>query len=60
MGHRTSITVESEFWNELRLIAEREEKSISKIIAEIDEKRTYENLSSNIRVFVLQYLKNNM
>ena len=59
MGHRTSVTLESEFWNELKNIAKRQNKSISQIIANIDEERKYENLSSNIRVFVLETLKSN-
>lgn len=57
MGHRTSVTLESEFWDELKIISEREHKSISQIIADIDENRGYKNLSSNIRVFVLRQLK---
>ena len=57
MGHRTSITLEGEFWAELSHIAKECGKSISQIITEIDEKREYENLSSNIRVFVLRHLK---
>ena len=59
MGHRTSVTLEVEFWNELKTIAKKQKKSISQIIAEIDETRKYENLSSNIRVFVLDMLKKN-
>ena len=57
MGHQTSITLEPEFWAELKNIATRENKSVGKIISEIDEPDLNENLSSNIRVFVLKKVK---
>ena len=49
MGHQTSITLEPEFWQELKNIATRENKSVGKIISEIDAPDLNENLSSNIR-----------
>lgn len=57
MGHQTSITLEPEFWTELKDIATRENKSVGKIISEIDAPDLNENLSSNIRVFVLKKVK---
>ncbi len=57
MGHQTSITLEPEFWQELKNIASRENKSVGKIISEIDAPDLNENLSSNIRVFVLKKVK---
>ena len=57
MGHQTSITLEPEFWAELKNIAKRENKSVGKIISEIDAPDLNENLSSNIRVFVLKKVK---
>lgn len=57
MGHQTSITLEPEFWHELKNIATRENKSVGKIISEIDAPDLNENLSSNIRVFVLKKVK---
>lgn len=57
MGHQTSITLEPEFWQELKNIAIRENKSVGKIISEIDAPDLNENLSSNIRVFVLKKVK---
>lgn len=57
MGHQTSITLEPEFWAELKNIATRENKSVGKIISEIDAPDLNENLSSNIRVFVLKKAK---
>jgi len=56
-GHATSITLEDEFWQELQTIAQRQKKSVSKIIAEIDEGRGDQNLSSALRVFILKNIK---
>lgn len=55
-GHRTSVSVEDEFWNELLAIADRGGKSINSLIAEIDASRD-QNLSSAIRLHVLAELK---
>ncbi len=56
-GHRTSISLEPEFWQELKFICEKENKSLGKIIAEIDDSFVNENLSSKIRVFILKKIK---
>ncbi|MEO5375185.1 MAG: ribbon-helix-helix domain-containing protein [Alphaproteobacteria bacterium] len=52
-GHRTSVSLESEFWDGLREIARRREISIGQLITEIDAVRQG-NLSSALRVFVLK------
>jgi len=52
--HPTSITLEDEFWVELKAIAEARSQSINQIITEIDEKRGEQNLSSAIRIFILK------
>ena len=57
MGHKTSISLEPEFWAELKIIAENNKKTIAEIISEIDSCATDSNLSSKIRVFVLKNLK---
>ena len=57
MGHKTSISLEPEFWTELKIIAENNNKNIAEIISEIDSCATDSNLSSKIRVFVLKNLK---
>ncbi len=59
-GHQTSITLEKEFWDELKQIAIKNNKSIGAIVAEIDSQNIDENLSSAIRIFVFQTLKNNL
>jgi len=56
-GHATSVSIEGIFWHELTQIAEARGVSLNALIAEIDETRPG-NLSSAIRVFVLQTLKN--
>jgi predicted DNA-binding ribbon-helix-helix protein len=53
-GHRTSISLENAFWRRLKLIAANRELSTSALIAEIDAARDEANLSSAIRVFVLE------
>lgn len=54
-GHRTSVSIEAEFWDGLRDIATARKISINDLIAEIDGARDG-NLSSAIRVFVLKTL----
>ena len=59
-NHRTSISIESEFWNELKILSEQQNISLNKLILRIDNEKPkdYGNLSSYIRVWVLQKLKN--
>jgi predicted DNA-binding ribbon-helix-helix protein len=52
-GHRTSVSIEAEFWDALREIAARRGTSINDLIAEIDSARGG-NLSSAIRLYVLK------
>jgi len=57
-GHRTSITLESVFWDALAAIAERKRTTVAALIARIDDARAADpaapNLSSAIRVYVLR------
>src|SRR5262245_52736493 len=55
-GHRTSVSLEPEFWTALRDIAERRGLSINALVAEVDKGRSG-NLSSALRVFVLSTLQ---
>ena len=50
--HKTSISLEDVFWNELRAIARERKVHLSELIDEIDSGRTHSNLSSAIRLFV--------
>ena len=59
-NHRTSISMENEFWIELGYEAIQQKISLSKLILRIDNERPkdYSNLSSYIRVWILQKFKN--
>jgi predicted DNA-binding ribbon-helix-helix protein len=52
-GHRTSISLEDAFWLALREIAHKRDMPLARLAAEIDANRGEANLSSAIRVFVL-------
>jgi predicted DNA-binding ribbon-helix-helix protein len=54
--HSTSISLEPEFWAELKRLAAVEKISLNKLVARIDASRSG-NLSSALRVFVLKELK---
>ncbi len=53
-GHRTSISLEDAFWIGLKRIADGQNRAIASLVAEIDATRGEANLSSAIRVFVLE------
>ncbi len=52
-GHRTSVSLEPEFWAALALSAKAKNTSIAALVAEIDQARGTRNLSSAIRVWLL-------
>ena len=54
--HRTSLSLEKDFWEALNKIAENENSSIQSLISEIDINRK-SSLASSTRVFILQYFK---
>jgi predicted DNA-binding ribbon-helix-helix protein len=56
-GHKTSVSLEEPFWNEVRAIAEAEQVSVSNLLRKIDRERENANLSSAIRVYVLQHVR---
>ena len=55
-GHQTSLSIEDEFWEELKRIARQKNVSVSRLIEEIDNNRQG-NLSGAIRVYILNALK---
>ena len=57
-GHQTSVTLEDEFWIELKKIAKSKGTSLNALIARNDEARDG-NLSSAIRVYVLKTVLEN-
>lgn len=55
-GHATSISLEDEFWVELKRLAAAQDQSMSSLVEDIDEAREG-NLSSALRLYVLKALK---
>ncbi|MGJ0454059.1 MAG: ribbon-helix-helix domain-containing protein [Methylocystis sp.] len=53
-GHRTSVSLEDAFWRALKDIAAQEDVSLPALIARVDAGRGEANLSSALRVFVLE------
>lgn len=57
-GHRTSVSLEAEFWHAFRQIADDSNKTINALAIEIDEARTNDaGLASAIRVYVLNHYR---
>jgi|TARA_R110001599_G_scaffold115472_1_gene282231 predicted DNA-binding ribbon-helix-helix protein len=54
-GHRTSVSLEDIFWEQLQVLAKRQRLSVNALVESIDRERAA-NLSSAIRVFVLEQL----
>jgi predicted DNA-binding ribbon-helix-helix protein len=52
-GHRTSLSLEPEFWEALQREAQQRNVSVASLVAEIDQTRGERNLSSAIRVWLL-------
>ena len=55
-GHRTSISLEKEFWEILESISLEQNTSIPKLLEIIEKKSGRQNLTSTIRVFCLSHL----
>jgi len=53
-GHRTSISIEDAFWRRLRCVATERGLSVNALAALVDASRGDANLSSALRVFVLE------
>ncbi len=57
-GHRTSISLEPEFWEAFRQIAAERGVPLNQLAAEIDDGRKGDaGLASAIRVFVLDHYR---
>lgn len=54
--HDTSISLEDEFWEVLNQIANERKISINKLVTQIDQTKETTNLSSAIRLYILDYL----
>jgi predicted DNA-binding ribbon-helix-helix protein len=56
-GHKTSISLEDAFWSGLKEIARGRNVTLSDLVATIDTNRRQLNLSSAVRLFVLDYYR---
>ena len=54
-GHKTSVSLEEAFWKALKEIGIGRNMGLSAMVAAIDSERQYGNLSSAIRLFVLNF-----
>ena len=57
-GHKTSVSLEDAFWSDLKKIAHAQAATLSELVAKIDETREQGNLSSAVRLFVLDRVRN--
>jgi predicted DNA-binding ribbon-helix-helix protein len=57
-SHKTSVSLEQAFWNGMKEISALRNMTLSELVGEIDGNRQRGNLSSAIRLFVLDYFKN--
>ena len=56
-GHKTSVSLEDAFWRGLKEIAYTQRATLSVLVGQIDKGRSQANLSSAIRLFVLDRLR---
>jgi predicted DNA-binding ribbon-helix-helix protein len=59
-GHKTSVSLEDAFWKGLKEIAGGRDMTLSDLVATIDTDRQHGNLSSAIRLFVLDHYRAQM
>ena len=57
-GHKTSVSLEEAFWNGMNEVSALWNMTLSELVGETDSNRQQGNLSSAIRLFVLDYFKN--
>jgi predicted DNA-binding ribbon-helix-helix protein len=59
-NHKTSISLEDEFWEGLKYVARLRQISLSDLLVVIEGDREQGNLSSAIRLFVLDYYQSRL
>ena len=59
-GHKTSVSLEDAFWRGLKDIASSQDMTLSEMVATIDTGRKHGNLSSAIRLFVLDHYRSRL
>jgi len=57
VGHKTSVSLEDPFWDHLKSIARAQCMTLSELVASINGTRKQSNLSSAIRLFVLEHFQ---
>ena len=57
-GHRTSLSLEDDFWEALKQMGKAQDRSIAQLIEEIDSNRGGRSLSGAVRSAVLEYYRN--
>jgi len=56
-GHKTSVSLEDQFWDSIKEIAAEREQRLTELINFIAEGRDRANLSSALRIFALNHYK---
>jgi predicted DNA-binding ribbon-helix-helix protein len=56
-GNKTSVSLEDPFWDALREIARKRHVTVSGLVSSIDSQREHGNLSSALRLFVLDHYR---
>jgi predicted DNA-binding ribbon-helix-helix protein len=56
-GHKTSVSIEDEFWNSLKEVARERGTPVGALVSTIDGHRQHANLSSAIRLFMLGFYR---
>jgi predicted DNA-binding ribbon-helix-helix protein len=59
-GHKTSVSLEDAFWSGLKEIARGRNITLAELVEAIDSERRHGNLSSAIRLFVLDFYRNQL
>ena len=59
-GHKTSVSLEDEFWKSMKEIAGERGMTLQQLVAAIDGDREHANLSSAIRLFVLGFYRDQL
>ena len=56
-GHKTSVSLEEAFWSSMKEISAERAMTLSELVGEVDAARQQGNLSSAIRLFVLDHFR---
>jgi predicted DNA-binding ribbon-helix-helix protein len=56
-GHKTSVSLEDAFWDALKKIAAGRDMTLTEVVAVIDAGREHANLSSAIRLYILDFYR---